>query len=377
MTDHPLHALHAAFADLTDPRIDRTKEHQLLDIVAIAICAVICGADSWVAVEEFGTTKQAWLRTWLPLPNGIPSHDTFGRVFAALDAEHFQHGFVRWVQAVWPPRAGEVVAVDGKTLRGSHDRGVGKDAIHVVSAWAGEARLVLAQRKVDHKSNEITAIPDVLCMLDLDGCTVTIDAMGCQTAIAKQIVQQGAQYVLAVKENQERLYQDITDTFRYAERAGWQGVDYERQRTMDGAHGRIEERHYWVIRDPDVIAYLNPKHAWAGLMAIGMVTTERCAPRGAGAERRYYILSGTPTAHAFAHAVRGHWGIENCVHWVLDVTFDEDRSRVRAGNAPQNFAVLRHIALNLLRQEPSKGSINTKRFRAALDEQYLLKVLHT
>lgn len=375
MTDHPLHALHDVFADLTDPRIDRTKEHSLLDIVAIAICAVICGADSWVAVEEFGTTKQAWLRTWLPLPNGIPSHDTFGRVFAALDAEHFQQGFVRWVRAVWPPNAGEVVAVDGKTLRGSHDRGVGKDAIHLVSAWAGDARLVLAQRKVDAKSNEITAIPDVLRMLDLDGCTVTVDAMGCQTAIAKQIVHQGAQYVLAVKENQERLYQDITDTFRYAERTEWHGVDHERHRTVDGAHGRIEERQYWVIRDPDVLAYLDPKHAWVGLAAIGMVTTERSAMEGAEAERRYYILSGTPTAPAFAHAVRGHWGIENCVHWVLDVTFDEDRSRVRTGNAPQNFAVLRHMALNLLRQEPSKGSIKTKRFRAALDEHYLRKVL--
>lgn len=265
--------------------------------------------------------------------------------------------------------------MDGKTLRGSHDRGVGKDAIHLVSAWAGQARLVLAQRKVAAKSNEITAIPDVLRLLDLNGCTVTVEAMGCQTALAKQIVQQEANYVLAVKENQERLYQDIVDTFRYAEAEQWHNVDHAQHRTVEGAHGRIEVRNYRVIRDPEVLTYVNPKQAWAGLTAIGMVTTERWGAAGAADERRYYILSGTPTAQAFAQAVRGHWGIENCVHWVLDVTFNEDRSRVRTGNAPQNFSVLRHIALNLLRQEPSKGSIKTKRFRAALDEHYLRKVL--
>jgi predicted transposase YbfD/YdcC len=221
VTDHPFDTLYNAFAELDDPRVERTREHLLLDIVAIAMSAVICGADSWVAIEEFGKAKQAWLRTFLALPNGIPSHDTFGRVFAALDAHQFQQGFLRWVRAVWPARAGEVVAVDGKTLRGSHDRGIGKDAIHLVSAWAGQARLVLAQRKVDDKSNEITAIPDVLRLLDLEGCTVTIDAMGCQTAIATQIVQQGGTYVLAVKENQEQLYADIVDTFRYAQADQW------------------------------------------------------------------------------------------------------------------------------------------------------------
>lgn len=376
MPMHPLQSLHDAFADLTDPRVDRTKEHRLLDIVAIAISAVICGADSWVAVEEFGHAKQGWLRSFLGLPGGIPSHDTFGRVFAALDAEQFQQGFLRWVRAAWPPTAGDVVAVDGKTLRGSHDRGVGKDAIHLVSAWAGQARLVLAQPTVDTKSNEITAIPDVLRLLDLDGCTVTIDAMGCQTAIATQIVQQGANYVLAVKENQEQLQRDIVDTFRYAQAAAWRGVPHAHTQTVEGEHGRIETRHYWLIDDPEVLAYLNPKGAWQGLSAIGMALTERHTGTAAD-EQRYYILSGRPSVAAFAHAVRGHWGIENCVHWVLDVTFNEDRSRVRHGNAPQNFGVLRHIALNLLRQEPSKGSINTKRFRAALDEQYLRKVLQT
>ena len=214
MTEHPLASLHDAFADLTDPRVNRTKAHLLIDVVAIAICAVICGADSWVAIEEFGVAKHAWLQQFLALPNGIPSHDTFGRVFAALDATQFQQGFLRWVRAVWPSDTGEVVALDGKTLCGSHDRGVGKDAIHLVSAWASQRRLVLAQRTVDTKSNEITAIPEVLRVLDLEGCTVTIDAMGCQTAIAKQVVQQGANYVLAVKENQEQLHGDVVDTFR-------------------------------------------------------------------------------------------------------------------------------------------------------------------
>lgn len=205
MSTHPFDVLHTAFAERDDPRVDRTKEHHLLDVVAIAICAVICGADSWVAVEECGNAKHAWLRSFLALPNGIASHDTFGRVFAALDAPQFQQGFLRWVRAVWPLSAGEVVAVDGKTLRGSHDRGIGKDAIHVVSAWAGQARLVLAQRKTDDKSNEMTAIPELLQVLDVQGWRVSVDAMGCRTVSAKQIVQQGADYVLAVKENQEQL----------------------------------------------------------------------------------------------------------------------------------------------------------------------------
>lgn len=258
MTTHPLHSLHAAFADLTDPRVDRTKEHQLVDVIAIAICAVICGADSWVAVEEFGTAKEPWVRSFLALPNGIPSHDTFGRVVAALDAEQFQQGCTQrvpgWVRAVWPSTAGEVIALDGKTLRGSHDRGIGKEAIHVVSAWAGQSRLVLAQRKVDAKSNEIAALPEVLQLLDLTGCRVTGDAMGCQTAIAKHIVQQGADYVLAVKDNQEQLHRDIVDTFRYAQADNWHGVLYEHDRRVDGDHGRIEVRNAWLIRDPDVLA---------------------------------------------------------------------------------------------------------------------------
>jgi predicted transposase YbfD/YdcC len=377
MTDHPLATLHDAFADLTDPRVDRTKEHLLLDIVASAICAVICGADRWGAIEEFGVTKRAWLQTFLALPNGIPSHDTFGRVFAARDASQFQQGFLRWVRAVWPTGAGEVVAIDGKTLRGSHDRGIGKEAIHLVSAGASQSRLVLAQRKVDDKSNEITAIPEVLRLLDLAGCTVTVDAMGCQTAIAKQIVQQGAAYVLAVKANQEQLYTDLVDTFRYVTADGWQGIAHDHHRTVSGDHGRIEQRDYWLIHEPEYLAYVNAQGTWTDLRAIGMVATERRDGATLSQDWRYYIVGGALDAPAFATAVREHWGIENSVHWVLDVTFREDGSRVRTGNAPQNFAVLRHIALNLLRHAPGNGSINTKRFRAALDDHYLLQVLQS
>jgi predicted transposase YbfD/YdcC len=367
--------LYDAFASIPDPRIDRTKAHSLIDIISIAICAVICGADSWVAVETFGTTKRAWLERSLALPNGIPSHDTFGRVFAALDATQFQEHFVRWVQAIWPAELGEVISIDGKTVCGSHDRGIGKHAIHMVSAWAQQSRLVLAQTTVDAKSNEITAIPALLRLLDLHGCTVTIDAMGTQTAIAGQIVTQGGAYVLAVKDNQEQLHTDIADTFRYVAADQWQEVAHEHTRSVEAGHGRIEMRDYWLITEPSYLEYINPKGAWRDIGGIGMVVRERTVEGRTSQETGYYLLSGAPTARSFAGAVRGHWGIENCVHWVLDVTFGEDGSRIRTGEAAQNFAVLRHIALNLLRREASAGSIATKRFRAALDETYLGQVL--
>lgn len=367
--------LYDAFIDLPDPRQTHTCAHPLVDIIAVAVCAVICGADSWVAVETFGKTKRAWLERYLGLPNGIPSHDTFGRVFAALDAAAFQRHFLAWVRTIWPATAGECLSIDGKTLRGSHDDGAGKDAIHLVSVFAQQSRLVLAQQAVDAKSNEITAIPAVLALLDVTGCTVTIDAMGCQTAIARQIVQQGGDYVLAVKDNQEQLHSDIVDTFRYAADDAWQDVAHAHTRTVEAAHGRIETRDYWLITEPDYLRFLNPKGVWRAVGGIGMVVRERTIAGVTTHATGYYLLSGTPTIARFATAVRGHWGIENQVHWVLDVTFHEDASRVRTGDGAQNFAVLRHIALNLLRREPSAGSLRTKRFRAALDETYLLQVL--
>lgn len=364
------------FADLEDPRIDRTKLHKLIDIVVIAICAVICGADSWVDVEEFGNAKLDWFRTFLELPNGIASHDTFGRVFALLDPDQFRNGFARWIQAISRITDGEVVALDGKTLRRSHDNTLGKAAIHMVSAWASTNRLVLGQLKVDDKSNEITAIPELLRLLALKGCIVTIDAMGCQTEIAQIIVDQGSDYVLALKGNQGTLHQDAKGLFAYAQEIDFKNIAYDYYDTTDKSHGRIETRRYWLIYEPEFIAYLNPKGAWKGLKSVGVVEATREMGDETTCETRYFISSLSGDVKEFGNAVRNHWGIENCVHWVLDIAFREDESRVRKGNGAQNLAILRHIALNLLRQEKSaKCGVKARRLKAGWSEEYLLKVL--
>lgn len=362
------------FSNIIDPRIERTKDHTLLDIIIIAIAAVICGADGWVDVEEFGITKRDWLATFLELPNGIPSHDTFGRVFARIDPEQFQRSFLAWVQAIQQVH-GDVIAIDGKTHRRSHDHANGKAALHLVSAWAAENRLVLGQVAVDDKSNEITAIPLLLNLLDLRGATITIDAMGCQTAIAEQIVRCGGNYVLALKANQPTMHADVVALFSDARAAQQAEYGLTTARSVDVAHGRTEIRQAFVISAPSAIAYLNERQHWANLQSVVLIETERTIGDTTSTEQRYYLLNqvvDAPTANAL---VRGHWGIENRVHWVLDVTFHEDASRIRVGDAPQNMGVLRHIALNLLRQEPRKGSLKTKRFRAALDETYLATVL--
>jgi predicted transposase YbfD/YdcC len=362
------------FANVNDPRIERTKDHTLLDIIIIAIAAVICGADGWVDVQEFGTAKRAWLATFLELPNGIPSHDTFGRVFARIDPEQFQRSFLAWVQALEQVRA-DVIAIDGKTHRGSHDRSNGKAALHLVSAWAAENRLVLGQVAVDDKSNEITAIPLLLDLLDLHGATVTIDALGCQTAIAEQIVQRGGNYVLALKANQPTMYADVAALFTDARAAQQSEYGMTKATSVDVAHGRTEIRQAFVISAPSAIAYLNERQGWANLQSVVLIEAERTVGDKTSTEQRYYLLNQVVDATTANTLVRGHWGIENRVHWVLDVTFHEDASRIRVGDAPQNMGVLRHIALNLLRHEPRKGSVKTKRLRAALDETYLATVL--
>jgi predicted transposase YbfD/YdcC len=363
------------FAVLTDPRSDHTKRHQLLAILTIALCAILSGADEWVAMEAYGNAKREWLETFLALPNGIPSHDTFGRVFAALDPDQFERCFLAWVQSTVALTAGAVIACDGKTARRSHDRGAGKAPVHMVSAWASADHLVLGQRAVDEKSNEITAIPALLDVLMLKGCIVTIDAMGCQTDIAAQIVAQDADYVLALKENHDTSYHEVVHLFADAHATAFADYDADAAETVDSGHGRVEIRRYWTISDPATMAHVDPDRAWAGLRAIGMVEAERRAKGTISRERRYFLTS-LGDAATFGRAVRAHWGIENGLHWVLDIAFREDESRARTGASAANLVVLRHIALNLLKKErTAKVGIKNKRLKAAWDERYLLKLL--
>ncbi len=364
------------FGSLVDPRVDRTKRHNLLDIVTIALCGVIAGADSWVDVEAFGRRKAEWLCEMLDLPNGIPSHDTFGRVFAKLDAQQFERCFTEWVLAVREVLQGDVVAIDGKRLRRSHDRYIGKDAIHMVSAWASASGVALGQTKVDGRSNEITAIPRLLEMLQVEGCIVTIDAMGCQKEVASKIMGERADYVLAVKRNQGRLHEDVHDIFDLARKSGFDSLDHDYHETMNAGHGRIETRRCWAVSDPDHIRYVDDGGQWPGLTTLVMVEGERLVGGKTTVESRYYISSLPNDASRLLNAVRSHWGIENGLHWSLDVTFNEDASRVRSGNGAENFSVLRRMALNLLKAEKTtKRSIAGKRKDAAWDNDYLFKVL--
>lgn len=375
MSDKLKTSLQDCFQELADPRVTGRCDHKLVDMIVIAVCAVICGADSWTGIETFGKAKQSWLSTFLELKNGIPSHDTLGYVFSRLDSEAFQTGFVGWVEAVLHVTKGQVIAIDGKTLRRSHDKTIGKEAIHLVSAWASANGIVMGQRKVDDQSNEITAIPELLRLLDVSGCIVTIDAMGCQTKIAQTIRDEKANYILRVKDNQSQLKQDLEDWFAYGDQQQFKGMPMDFHQTTHKTNGRIEIRRCWVVADRVAFEYIRHYQGWADLNSLIRVQRERREQGETTYETAYYISSLSNNARLILEATQHHWAIENSFHWVLDVTFGEDASRIRAGEAPQNMAVLRTLALNILKQDPSKSSLRQKRFRAALDNGFLFQLL--
>jgi predicted transposase YbfD/YdcC len=364
------------FGSIRDPRVDRTKHHLLQDIITIAILAVISGADNWSEVAAYGRCKRDWLAQFLALVHGIPSHDTFGRVFARIDPKEFGQCFQAWITAVSVVTAGQVIALDGKTLRRSYDRVLGKSAIQMVSAWATRNHIVLGQIKVDGKSNEITALPQLLALLEVKGCIVTIDAIGCQKGIAQAVVDKEADYVLAVKDNQPHLAAEIVDLFACAEESQFRDVEHDYYQTTNKGHGRIEIRRCWTISDPDYLRYLRSLTAWPQLHSIVKIVAERRIADTVTSETRYYISSLQGRAKDTLTAVRHHWGIENNLHWVLDIAFREDESRIRKDNGPENFSLLRRIALNLLQQEKTaKIGVKGKRLLCGWDEKYLLSVL--
>lgn len=376
MTPKALKAIEKHFGQITDPRVDRTKEHKLVDIIAIALCAVICGAENWVDIELYGNSKLAWLTTFLELPHGIPSHDTFGRVFRRIDAQEFQKVFFEWVIAVNDLIQGQIVNIDGKCLRGSDDKGVGKRAIYMVSAWASENEIVLGQRKVDEKSNEITAIPELLKMLSISGCIVTIDAMGTQTEIAQTIVDAQAGYALSVKENQAHLFEDIAYLFAVDQDQNFKYASLDYAKTINSGHGRIDIRECWSTSNPEYLKLIRNVKNWAGLQSIAMIVSTRIIGEVQTKYIRYYITTLPSDAKRILHVVRRHWAIENELHWVLDVAMNEDHNRVHKDQAPENMALLRHTALNLLKQEKTaKGGIHAKQLQAAWNNDYLAKIL--
>ena len=367
-------AMFTIFGRLSDPRMDRTKLHSLTDIVTIALCAAIAGCDTWVEVEEFGRRKEWWFRRFLALPHGVPSHDTFGRVFAALDTGEFLNCLQEWLRALHVATKGEIVAIDGKTLTGSFDKASGKSALHLVVAWATQQRLVLGQAAAERKSNEITAIPKLLEMLDLMGAIVTMDAMGRRKELARKIQERGADYVLALKDNHPKLSEAVQDAFwKRTTTQGVTGKDVRRLVTRERRRGRLETREHYIIPAPK---RLPGREQWKGLRSLGMVIRRREVDGEESGEVHYYLLSMAPKVRQFAKAVRSHWSIENNLNWSLDVTFSEDASRIRKGNAAETTGLLRRLALSILEQDTSmKASLRVKRKAAGWDEAVLERFL--
>lgn len=373
-------SLMSFFSDFPDPRMMRARRHKLIDILMIALCATLCGAQDFVAISMFGQTRREWLSQFLELPGGIPSDDTFRRVFARMDQAYFSACFVKWVDAIADKIDNEIIAIDGKRVRRSFDKATNQAAIDMVSAWSWHNRLVLGQVKTDDVSNEITAIPELLNMLSIKGCLVTIDAAGTQTAIAEQIVRQEGDYLLAVKRNQPELHADVTSCLDTWIERGWRdeqdrSVEHSYHEMHDFGHGRQEIRRYWSMPVPD---WINTDKRWASLSSITAVEAERTQDGKTTTHRRYYISSRHHDAKRIGRAIRSHWNIENSLHWVLDMGFREDEARTRTDNAPANLTVLRHIATNLLRRETSvKAGAKNKMMLAALDVNYLQKILAT
>jgi predicted transposase YbfD/YdcC len=363
------------FDELKDPSIDRSKKHLLSDILVIAILSFICGAESWEDIEDFGHAQENWLKQGLALPHGIPSHDTFARVFARLNPQAFQNSFVELMK-VWHQQSdGDLIAIDGKTLRRSHHRKQGQNPLHLVSAWASKNRLTLGQVKTDSKSNEITAIKELLALIDIKGCTVTIDAMGCQRDIAEHIIKAQGNYVLAVKGNQGNLFEDVIALFSHVQERSYESIVFSQHETLDGDHGRVETRCYTVL---PVMYKFDYQKQWPGLQSFIQVASQREVDGKISTENRYYISSLKPDALILSEAIRQHWAIENTLHWSLDVTFNEDQSRIRKGHAPENIAMLRRFVLSLLKNETTfKGGLRRKQRKALMDKNYLNLILAT
>jgi predicted transposase YbfD/YdcC len=368
----PSFSILRCFSSLKDPRVAGRTQHLLLDIVAIALCAAIAGADNWQQVAAFGQRRLDWLQTFLALPNGIPSHDTFERVFQRLDPCALQRCLLGWLRQLADRLGAKQFAIDGKALRGSGWQEKGLPMLHTVSVWATDVNLTLGQVAVEPDSNEIPAIPKLLSLLSLEGALVTIDAMGCQTDIAQAVKDAGADYLLVVKGNQERLQQDILEAFAQAEAEGYRGMEYDEYETEGDGHGRLEKRSYTVLHD---LTKVRDRDEWPGLAVIGLCYSERAVKGETASEVRLFIGSKKEGAKYYGEALRGHWGIENSCHWQLDVTFGEDDSRIRQRNVGQNMALLRRVALSLLKQHPGKGSIATKRYEATLDPKMLEEIL--
>jgi predicted transposase YbfD/YdcC len=378
MSNSPSYRFARHFLRVHDPRVLRTRRHKFVDILMIALCGTIAGADGYVAIVDFARAKEKWFRTFLELPDGIPSHDTIGRLFARIDPVVFAECFAAWTQHLQEMSKGRIIAIDGKQVCGSFDRATGQAAIHMVSAWTSKNSMVLGQVKVDEKSNEITAIPKLLELLDITDSIVTIDAMGTQKLIAQQIIDKKADYILALKNNHPVFYEDVSLFLMSALQNNFldpfhQPIPHNFHRTIDKDHGRIEVRSCWCT---DQIDWLDAKNKWAGFRTIVVVQSERTVNGKTSIELRFYFTSLPPNAKTILNAIRAHWGIENSVHWLLDVAFDEDNSRIRKDNGPQNTATLRHIALNLLKKEKSENKgIQRKRNLAGWNHDYLDKVL--